>query len=272
MWSTRYVMREVDDVIAEIKAHIAQYAVTSFQLYDLTAFTRKRWTIEFCQRLLNEGLDIRWSLPSGTRSEVLDESVLTLLKKTGCDYIAYAPESGAPTTLKRIKKRVKLARMVASIRTAKRIGLTVRTNLIIGFPDETRGEIYRTLWFGLKMAAIGVDEVPLFIFSSYPGTEIFRDLSARGEITLSDTYFLSLISINGKFSNLLPEGVTARHISRFELAGLRLLFMLLNYTLSYALYPSRIVRTVRNLFTGSASATVLENRLQDALNRRRRDA
>lgn len=269
MWSTRYVMRDVEDVIAEIKHYIEHYGATSFQLYDLTAFTRKRWTVEFCRRLLEEKLDIRWSLPSGTRSEVLDAEVLALLKQTGCDYIAYAPESGAATTLQRIKKRVRLDRMIASIREAKRAGLTVRTNLIIGFPDETRGEIFETLRFGLKMAAIGVDEVPLFIFSSYPGTEIFRDLRERGEVTLDDAYFLSLVSLNGKFSNLLPQGVTARNVSRFELASLRLTFMLLNYALGYVLYPRRILRTLRNLITGQASATVLENRLQDALKQAR---
>ncbi len=269
MWSTRYVMRDVEDVIAEIKHYIEVYGATSFQLYDLTAFTRKRWTVAFCRRLLEEKLAIRWSLPSGTRSEVLDAEVLALLKQTGCDYIAYAPESGAPTTLQRIKKRVRLDRMIASIREAKRAGLTVRTNLIIGFPDETRGEIFETLRFGMKMAAIGVDEVPLFIFSSYPGTEIFRDLHERGEVTLDDAYFLSLISLNGKFSNLRPEGVTARHVSRFELASLRLTFMLLNYALGYVLYPRRILRTLRNLVSGQASATVLENRLQDALKRTR---
>ncbi len=272
MWSTRYVMREVDDVIAEIKHYIERYGITSFQLYDLTAFTRKRWTLAFCQRLKEENLGVRWSLPSGTRSEVLDREVLRLLRETGCDYVAYAPESGAPTTLKRIKKRVRLERMVDSIREARRQGLTVRTNLIIGFPDETRGEMFETLRFGLRMAVLGVDEVPFFIFSCYPGTEIFADLLARGQVTLDDDYFLSLVSLNGKFSNLRPSGVSARHVSNIELACLRLAFMLANYALGYLLYPRRIWRTLRNLATGRASATVLENRLQDSLRRRRASA
>lgn len=272
MWSTRYVMREVDDVIAEIKHYVERFGITSFQLYDLTAFTRKRWTLEFCRRLKAEGLNVRWSLPSGTRSEVLDSEVLTLLRETGCDYVAYAPESGSPTTLTRIKKRVKLDRMVASIREAKRLGLTVRTNLIIGFPDESRAEMFETLRFGLRMAVLGVDEVPFFIFSAYPGTEIFADLVARGQVHVDDAYFLSLVSLNGKFSNLRPDGVSARHVSAIELATLRLGFMLLNYALGYALHPRRIVRTLRNLVTGRASATVLENRLQDSLHRRRAPA
>lgn len=269
MWTTRYVMRDVDDVVAEIEHYIAKYAITSLQLYDLTAFVRRDFTIAFCEKLKERGVRIAWSLPSGTRSEALDEDVLRLLKETGCEYLAYAPESGSPRTLKKIKKRVHLDRMVASIRKARDQGIVLRTNLIIGFPHETRRDVFETLFFGLRMAILGVDEVPYFIFSAYPGTEIFRELVASGRVRLDDDYFLQLVSFNGKFSNLSPRGVTNPNLSAFELASLRLGFMLMNYGLGYLLHPRRIVRTLRNLITGEGSATVLENRLQDALHRRR---
>ncbi len=268
MWTTRYVMRDVDDIVAEIKHYIAKYAITSIQLYDLTAFVRKDFTVAFCQKLKAEGVRLRWSLPSGTRSEALDEETLALLRETGCEYLAYAPESGSPRTLKKIKKRVHLERMVASIRKARAQGIVLRTNLIIGFPHESRRDIFDTLLFGVRMAVIGVDEVPYFIFSAYPGTEIFRDLVATGRVKLGDQYFMQLVSFNGKFSNLRPRGVTNPNVSAFELASLRLVFMLLNYGLGYLLRPSRIWRTLRNLATGKNSATVLENRLQDAIHRR----
>ena len=45
--------------------------------------------------------------------------------------------------------------------------------------------------------------------------------------------------------------------------------MLLNYAISYLLIPKRILRTIRNVLSGKASATVFENRLQDALRRRK---
>lgn len=48
--------------------------------------------------------------------------------------------------------------------------------------------------------------------------------------------------------------------------------MILNYSISYAFYPRRILRTLSNLFYGRGSATVLENRLQDALKRSRASA
>jgi radical SAM superfamily enzyme YgiQ (UPF0313 family) len=49
MWTTLYKLRDVDDVVAEIKHYQEKYGITAVQLYDLTAITKKSWTIEFCQ-------------------------------------------------------------------------------------------------------------------------------------------------------------------------------------------------------------------------------
>jgi anaerobic magnesium-protoporphyrin IX monomethyl ester cyclase len=269
MWTTRYVLRDIDDLIAEIKHYRDKYGITSFQFYDLTVFTKKSWTLEFCRRLKQEDLGLAWSLPSGTRSEVLDEEILTLLRDTGCRYMAYAPESGSPRTLKLIDKKVDLDRMTSSVKIAVRLGLVCRTNLIIGFPHETRGDVWRTLWFGLRMAALGVEEVPFFIFSAYPGTEIFTQLRGEEKVTLDDAYFMSLVSFNGKFNFLKPQGTSNPNMTNFELAAVRVSFMLLNYFVGYATHPTRILRTLRNLIRGDRSSTVLENRLQDALGRKR---
>jgi len=57
----------------------------------------------------------------------------------------------------------------------------LRTNLMIGFPHETRQDVLLTLWFGLRMALMGVDDVPFF-FSAYPGTEIFEGLLKDGVV------------------------------------------------------------------------------------------
>src|SRR5262249_16773051 len=150
MWTTKYLLRDVDDVLNEIEHYQKKYQVTSLQFYDLTAITKKSWTVEFCQKMLARGIAIKWSLPSGTPSEALDEEVIPLLAKTNCTYLVYAPESGSPETLHLIKKRIKLDVLNHSIRTAKKVGLTLRTNLIIGFPHETRKQIFETVFYGWK--------------------------------------------------------------------------------------------------------------------------
>lgn len=268
MWTTRYILRDIGDLIDEIKLRIKEFDITSLQFYDLTAIMKKKWTVEFCNRLIEENINLRWSLPSGTRSEALDEEVLGLLKKTGCNYLVYAPESGSPETLKLINKRIDLDKLTESALMATKLGIAVRTNLIIGFPHESRSNIWETILYGLKLAIKGIDEVSIYIFSPYPGTAIFRDLVDKKKITVNDDFLMSLTSLNGDYFERNPICVNDT-LHRTELAIYRLGFMMINYTLGYLLNPKRIVRTLRNIFTDSEAATVFEHRLKDAVNRRR---
>lgn len=267
MWTTRYVLRDVDDLLAEIQSYVERYKITALQFYDLTAITKKRWTVEFCDKLVAQGIHLKWSLPSGTRSEALDAPTLALLKKTGCNYLAYAPESGSEDTLHRIKKRIKLDKLTESVLDAVRLGIVVRTNLIIGFPHETRRHVFDTIRYGLYLAWKGADEVSINIFSPYPGTEIFHALRAEGRVQLNEQYFLSLTSLNSDYTTLNPLTCNPNMGAR-ELAFYRISFMLLNYLVGYLRHPKRIARTLRNIFSKNAqAATVFEHRLKDLFRR-----
>lgn len=270
MWTTRYILRDVDDLLEEINEYRRKYDITAIQFYDLTAITKKRWILDFCQKLKSQNINLKWSLPSGTRSEALDHETLTLMRETNCNYLVYAPESGAPDTLKAIQKRITLDEITASMRIAKEVGLILRANLIIGFPGEGRREIYQTLCYGLRLAAMGIDEVPIFIYSAYPGSQLFRDLLAAGKVSLDDAYFFGLTALNSKFNTLKPKTYNDA-VPAVELAIYRSVFMLSNYLLGYLLFPSRILRTLRNLRgqEGAQAMTVLEHRIKDAKMRKR---
>lgn len=267
MWTTRYVLRDPADVLDEIEHYVAKYAITSVQFYDLTAIVKRDWVVRFCTEMLARGIRIHWSLPAGTRSEVLDEETLRLVQASGCHYLVYAPESGSAATLERVKKRISLDRITASMITAARYGIVVRANIIIGLPGETRREIYETLSYVLSLTWRGVDEVAVFLFSPYPGSALYAELVASGAVAPSDAYFLSLTSLNGKFNTLSPRTFN-EHTWPVELAAYRTATMVAAYAVGYARYPSRVARTVRNLLTGAGAATVLEHRLRDALRRK----
>ncbi|CAG0964999.1 partial 2-hydroxyethylphosphonate methyltransferase, partial [Rhodocyclaceae bacterium] len=63
MWTNRYTLREVDDVIAEIKHYLDRFRITAVQLYDLTAIAKRSWAVEFCSKLVEAGIRLNWSLP-----------------------------------------------------------------------------------------------------------------------------------------------------------------------------------------------------------------
>lgn len=266
MWTNKYYMRSVADVIKEIKFYKQKYDIAGIQFYDLTAIVQKQWTKDFCLKMLEENVNLEWSLPSGTRSEALDEENLKLMAQSNCRYLVYAPESGSPETLKLIKKKISLDKMKQSIRTAIRCGIVVRTNMIIGFPHEKRKNIYETLKVLVQFVVMGVEDAPLFGFQPYPGTELFDYLLNKKRIALNESYFDSLATFsNGKLFEL-PADSYCENVGRLELHLYRLLFGFCTvYFLSYLLHPSRILRTLRNIFSSSRSSTVFEQRIKDRI-------
>ncbi len=245
MWTTSWKARRPDLVANEIESYIKRYAVGNIDFYDLTAVVRKDWIIKFAQQLIDRNLNITWQLPSGTRSEALDEEVLPYLYKSGCRNLSYAPESGSPRVLKRIRKKVEPARMIESMRTAVASGLNVKANIIFGFPGETHGDIWRSMAFITRMAANGVNDVSVWTYSPYPGTEMYGELKDEGKIAdFTDDYFAALLSY-ADLKNVVSwdDELSARFLKIYRLLGL-----VLFYIVSYASNPLRFYRTLRNLW------------------------
>ena len=264
MWTTRYYLRDVADLVDEIAAYVERYGVSNIDFEDLTAFVRREWILRFCAELEERGVRITYQLPSGTRSEALDGDVLAALWRSGCRNLTYAPESGSPRTLARIKKKVHPARVLESMRIAKRLGVNIKANLMIGFPGETRRDLLRTLQFGVKAAWIGVDDIPLFPFSPYPGTALYDELRADGTLPPPDDDYLASLG----YMDVTSTRSMSRHIGTAELNLVRILGMAAFYAIGYARNPSRILRTVRNV-AAERSDTVLEQRLIEFKHSRR---
>lgn len=245
MWTTRYVMRPVKDVVDEIAHHIEKYGMNSVDFYDLTAIVKRDWILEFIAELEHRQIRIIWQLPSGTRSESLDEEVIQGLSRTGCEFLVYAPESGSKKTLGMIKKRVNLDNLTRSVSTALRYGIVVKVNFIIGFPFETRKDIWETLLFVWKLALMKTDDCNISTYSPYPGAEIFEELRREGAFgQISDAYFENLMA---QFDFTLAK-TYCRHVGPMEILFYRVLGMSIFYWLSYVRKPIRLLRLLQCVF------------------------
>src|SRR5688572_9430644 len=221
MWTTAWYAREPGLVLDEIQAYQERYGATNFDFYDLTAIVKRSWIIEFTQLILERKMKFTWQLPSGTRSEAIDAEVCRLLYASGCRNMSYAPESGSPEVLKRIKKVVKLDRLEASVMNAVREGLNVKLNIIMGFPNESRKELGETVRFLARMGRAGVHDMSISLFSPYPGSELYHELRKSGRIPeLSDDYFLSLCAYKDfAQSTSYTEGVQPSTLNRYRVLG-----------------------------------------------------
>jgi len=260
MYGLNYYTRSPQDVVNEIEEYIRKYKIDSVDFYDLTAIIKKDWILEFGTLLKKLNSNISWSLPSGTRSEALDPEVTRLMAETNCKYLVYAAESGSQKILRYIKKKVNLNNMLFSMKKAKQNGLSLRCNLMLGFPIEDRVDVLKTLFFQIKLAIIGVDDAPLYIFSPYPGTELFEYLIKEKRIKgIDDEYFKSLLCQ----MDLSKSSDLCENIGPKELALYRVIGMSTFYILSYLLYPRRIIRSIKNVFFSRKTDTVFEQRVAE---------
>lgn len=255
MWTTKWVSRDIGQVIDEIKKNIQLYQIEHIDFYDLTAVVNRTWTVAFCRRLIEENLKVTWALPSGTRSEALDAEVLTLLHQSGCTKITYAPETGSIVLGKKIKKNVNLKNMLSSMRHAVKIGLVVKANIIFGFPEERYRDILMNFAFLTKMAFIGVHDVPCFGFSPYPGSDLFRRLLADGKIKRDENYYRFLASL--VYTSPLDRRSWSEKLPHFILPLLSLGGMAFFYGLQYLFRPWRFFIMVNRVYTNKPK-TMLE--------------
>lgn len=243
MWTTKWISRNIDCVIKEIKYYMTEYQIEHIDFYDLTAVVNRNWTISFAKKLIEENLNLTWALPSGTRSEALDNEVLAYLFKSGCTKITYAPESGSVIMSKKIKKNVNLENMIKSMRQAVRVGLIVKSNIIFGFPDERYRDILWNFVYLTRMAWAGIHDVPCFAFTPYPGSALFKRLYAEGKIKRDDNYNLFLANL--VYSSPLDRKSWSQKLPNFMMPILSLGGMAYFYSLQFLFRPQRLFALIK---------------------------
>ena len=192
MWTTAWRARDVAAVVDEMEWLHETYQATDFHFEDLTAVVKRTWILQFTRELIDRKLEFTWQLPSGTRSEAIDEEVARLMVQAGCRNFSYSIESGSEDTLKIIKKRIHLDKVHTSAKAAIRAGIRLQVNFILGFPHETWRHVRDTYREIARCAALGFHEFNCCAFSPLPNTEAFFELKESRGLTATDDYYYSL--------------------------------------------------------------------------------
>jgi len=247
MFGTKWVAREPRQVVDEMAHYHATLGASYFEFQDLTMVIRRDWIIEFSRLLIDRKLEVQWCMPSGTRSEALDAEVLGWMKRSGCRSFAYAPESGSEAELARIKKKVKLSRMLDSMRAAVQVGMVTRTHLIFGMPGQTKRDVLQSLLFMVRLAFAGVHDLACYAFSPYPGSELYDQLVAAGRIVPEADDYDRVLAQN-IFTNYKLRRSWTPHLPWWSLGWLCVGTMASFYVLQFLLRPTRLVALARSLW------------------------
>lgn len=119
-----------------------------------------------------------------TRAENVTEEKVKMLEEVGCKGIGLGVESGnEEVRLKLLKKYVRDETIIKAFETLKKSKLKLVANNIIGFPYESRKEIFDTIALNRKLDLFSST---VNIFSPYRGTEL-REICVKEGYMSKDT-------------------------------------------------------------------------------------
>lgn len=182
-WGRLYRAHSVEYVIDALETSLGRLPVRMIQIKDDTFTTDRKRAIRVCEAIVERKLNFLWSCD--TRADVVDEAVLRAMRMAGCQRLSLGVESGSPTILRNIRKRVKPEDVLAATRLAKKVGLQVRFFMMLG----NRGETASTFKKSLDFVRTAQPHQALFsCLSIYPGTGDFEVLERHGSID-REVYF-----------------------------------------------------------------------------------
>ncbi|OIO24080.1 hypothetical protein AUJ65_02215 [Candidatus Micrarchaeota archaeon CG1_02_51_15] len=170
-------IRSPENIIAEIDFLHEKYGVKHLHFLDDTLTVPKARMEKVCDLLIERNYGIEWNTFS--RADIVDEALLSKMRKAGCYGITFGVESGNEDILRRIRKNVTKEQVRTAVNTAKKIGLDTHCDFMLGLPDDDEKTMQDTIDFAIELDP----NVALFsITTPFPGTDLFYELKTKGVI------------------------------------------------------------------------------------------
>jgi radical SAM superfamily enzyme YgiQ (UPF0313 family) len=169
-WGRGFRGHSIPYVIDMLEKALAKSPVKMLQIKDDTFTANRKRAMEICKGIRERKLSFLWSCD--TRVDVLSEELLKEMRLAGCQRLSLGVESGSPTILKNIHKKITADDILDATAMAKSVGIHVRFYMMLGNRGETSETFKETLDF-LERAK--PHQYLFSCLSIYPGTVDFHD-------------------------------------------------------------------------------------------------
>jgi radical SAM superfamily enzyme YgiQ (UPF0313 family) len=246
----RYRARSPEHILDEMELLVRRHGVREIQFVDSNCIQDKGRMIKICQGIIERRLDIVWSCPNGVKAGSVDEELAGWMSRSGCHFVFLGIETGSPRIQKKIRKGLNLTQLPEKIAMLKRNGINVGGFFMIGFPDESREEIYQTVNLALSL---DIDVAAISVFVPLPGSEIFGQLPSEITSGYTDCVFQNASNSLSQVSSEELLTIAGRAFMRLSLKPSRALFFLKNLNSRHKLkhIVSSGSRHLRNAFRSS---------------------
>ena len=158
-------------VIENIKILVNKYKCTGITLYDNNFLADKSRALSILNEVIEEGLNKNIIYCIQARADDIDEDIAQLMKKAGFTKVEIGVESYNKDILEKVGKNISIETTEKALEICRRNGISVQTNLIMGFEGETIETLESTRQWIKKLS---VDNFKWGKLQLYPGTLLYK--------------------------------------------------------------------------------------------------
>jgi radical SAM superfamily enzyme YgiQ (UPF0313 family) len=197
----RKIRRHSPGTIVQWIARWREAGVYKFFFVDNTFNLPPSHAKEICRKLIDRGLNIRWWCILYPVN--VDEELIELMGKAGCEQVSMGFESGSERILKNMNKKFTLQEVRRISKMLSGHGIRRMGFLLLGSPGETRESVEESLVFAdsLKLEGMRITAGVRI----YPHTSLAKMAIDKGAITPHDDLLFPRFYLAKSLEDWLPE-------------------------------------------------------------------
>ena len=154
-----YKVRDINNILDELKS-VTELGIKQIFFADMTFGADKNHAIQLCDAIFKKKIGITWNCFS--RVDVIDEQLLTAMKKAGCRLIQFGIENIDQDMLKKYGKKISLSQIKKTFNLLKQNDIFIGAHFLFGLPDESLNSVRASI---NSIEELRPDYISLNIFS-----------------------------------------------------------------------------------------------------------
>nr|QNO46310.1 tRNA-2-methylthio-N(6)-dimethylallyladenosine synthase [Methanosarcinales archaeon ANME-2c ERB4] len=176
----KYRVRSISNLLDELEWIQDNLDVKEVFFEDDTFTISEKRVLEFCREYKDRCLDVTWACNARVS---LDYETMREMKNAHCRLMIAGYESGSDEILTNVKKGSTVDEAREFARNARKSGLLVHGDFIIGLPGETKETMEMTRKLIKEVRA---DILQVSVASPFPGTEFYEWCKENGYLLTDD--------------------------------------------------------------------------------------
>ncbi len=225
----RYRKRGIDNVLSELK-YIKQYLPEVKEVFVQDDTLPSDRALEFSKAILKNNLKINWSCYA---KPLLDYKTLAMMKGAGCRCLHVGYESADDDILRFCRKGQTVKMMERFTKDAKKAGLIIHADFIVGLPGETKETIVKTINWAKRLKLL---DYQFAVLQPEENTPVYDYLKKKKYLS-------------GKDEINYPE-LSSGDLSKWRIRAYHKIYLSPSYLLRLVKHPSQMKRMLNMSIKG----------------------